>query len=79
MSKLIAALTFALATSFVAAPGFIGTADAKAKAKKPAMMTCKAKSAAGKKMKWKCATGSKCCVNALTGQGTCSATPVGCL
>lgn len=77
MSKLLAALTIALATSFVIAPGFIATADAKAK--KPAMMTCKAKSQSGKKMTWKCAAGSKCCVNALTGEGVCGTTALGCL
>ncbi len=79
MSKLLAALTLALATSFVVAPGFVSTADAKAKAKKAVMMTCKAKSAAGKKMSWKCAPGSKCCTNALTGEGTCGTSPVGCI
>lgn len=77
MSKLLAALTLALATSFVVAPGFVATAEAKAK--KPAMMTCKAKNAAGKKMSWKCAAGSKCCTNAITGEGTCGTAPLGCL
>lgn len=77
MSKLIAALTLAFAASFVVAPGFVATADAKAK--KPAMMSCKAKSPSGKKMKWKCAAGSKCCVNGLTGEGVCGSASLGCL
>lgn len=79
MTRLFAILACAAALSLAAPLSFESPVAAQTKKATSALKQCRAKAPSGKVVTWKCKSDQPCCMNAVTGQGVCGSTLIGCL